>query len=150
MTRFVCALAALLAPLAPLTIAAQDRMMGPSPQDRTMSPPAMMMMSSGGKATFTSLEDAKARAAKGPAVLMFAADWCPTCQAALTEITKREAELGDVSVVVVDYDHSRDLQKMYGVTYRHTFVQIDAAGAKVASWNGGGVDEVLRRVKRGM
>jgi len=31
----------------------------------------------------------------------------------------------------------------YGVTDRHTWVRIDAAGGKLAVWNGGGMDELL-------
>jgi thioredoxin 1 len=134
-------IAALLTLLAVFTVAAQETGKGAPP---------MMMMSSGGKVDFTSLEDARTRAAKGPTVLLFAADWCPTCQAALKDITSREASLGDVSVLVVDYDRRGDLKRMYGVTYQHTFVQIDAKGGKTVVWSGGGVDEILRRVMRGM
>jgi thioredoxin 1 len=111
--------------------------------------PGPAMMSSGGKVTFTSLEDAQALAAAGPAVLFFHAGWCPTCRAAMRQIDARLAELGNISVVVVDYDSNRKLRRQYGVTYQHTYVQIDGAGRKIALWNGGGVDGILSNVVRG-
>ncbi len=134
-------MAALLAVVAPLAAGAQ------APR---MSPPPMMMMSAGGRVDFTSLDDARMRAEKGPTVLLFAAAWCPTCQAILRDIASHQADLGGVTVVVVDYDKSTDLKRMYGVTYQHSFVQIDAGGSKVAAWSGGGVQEILRRVAGGM
>ena len=69
---------------------------------------------------FTTLGDAKALAAQGPTVLFFAADWCPTCEAALRDINANGGKLGDVTVVVVDYDTPAELKKRYGVTYQHT------------------------------
>lgn len=119
---------------------------GPMMMAETAGP---AMMSSGGKVTFTSLEDAQALAAAGPAVLFFHAGWCPTCRAAMRQIDERLAELGNISVVVVDYDSNRKLRRQYGVTYQHTYVQIDGAGRKIALWNGGGVDGILSNVVRG-
>jgi len=51
-----------------------------------------------------------------------------------------------VLVLVVDYDKAGELKKRYGVTYQHTWVRIDGAGRKLAVWNGGGLDELLRRM----
>ena len=106
-------------------------------------------MSTGHKVIFTDIEAAKALAAKGPTVLFFSADWCPLCQADLKEINANGSRLGDITIVVVNYDKERELEKTYGVTVQDTFVQIDSTGARLVGWNGGGVDGILSRVKRG-
>ena len=103
--------------------------------------------STGRKVIYTTLEAAEALAAKGPTVLMFAADWCPICQADLTDINANGSRLGKITVVIVDYDKERGLERTYGVTVQHTYVQIDAAGQKLTAWNGGGVDGILSHVK---
>jgi thiol-disulfide isomerase/thioredoxin len=105
--------------------------------------------STGKKVIFTTLEAAEALAAKAPTVLLFAADWCPTCQADLTDINANGSRLGNITIVVVDYDQERQLEKTYGVTVQHTYVQIDARGVKLGAWNGGGVDGILAHAKRG-
>jgi thiol-disulfide isomerase/thioredoxin len=105
--------------------------------------------STGHKVIFTDIEAAKALAVKGPTVLMFAADWCPYCQADLTDINANGSRLGDITLVVVDYDKERELEKTYGIIVQHTYVQIDAKGTKLTAWNGGGVDGILAHVKRG-
>ena len=105
-------------------------------------------MSSGHKVIYTDIEAAKALAAKGPTVLMFAADWCPYCQADLKDINANGSRLGNITIVVADYDKERELERTYGVTVQDTFVQIDASGTKLTAWNSGGVDGILARVKR--
>jgi hypothetical protein len=57
--------------------------------------------------------------------------------------------LGNITIVVVDYDKERELERTYGVTVQDTFVQISAEGARLAAWNSGGVDGILTRVKTG-
>jgi len=98
------------------------------------------------KVTYTTLDDARALAAEVPTVLFFAADWCPTCRAAFRDLDANGAKLGNRKIVVVDYDTSAELKKRYGVTYQHTWVWIDATGKALATWNGGGVTEILERV----
>jgi thiol-disulfide isomerase/thioredoxin len=105
--------------------------------------------STGHKVIYTDIEAAKALAAKGPTVLVFAADWCPICQADLKDINANGSRLGDITIVVVDYDKERELEKTYGVIVQHTYVQIDAKGTKLTAWNGGGVDGILAHLKRG-
>ena len=127
-------------------IMAQDSMMSaPSKSDGST-----MMMSAArpNKVLFTDLEAAQMLAAEGPTVLFFAADWCPTCQAAMKELDSEAARLGDITVVVVNYDRASDLKRKYGISYQHTYVQIDAEGNKIALWNGGGIDGVLKNVVR--
>jgi len=104
--------------------------------------------SNGHKVIFTTLDDAQALAAKGPTILFFAADWCPFCQADLKDINAHGNKISEVSVVVVDYDTARDLEKTYGVSVQDTFVQIDANGVKLAIWNGGGVDGIKSHLVR--
>jgi thioredoxin 1 len=149
----------------PAAAFAQDAMMAaPEAGTDMMSPPAKdsgAMMAdpkagstlrfaagTGHKVNFTTLKAAQAVAAKGPAVLMFAADWCPRCQADLRQISAEGARLGNITVVVVDYDKAVDLKARYGITYQHTYVQIDAMGKKLAAWSGGGVDGILSHVDR--
>ena len=82
-----------------------------------------------------------------PTVLFFNASWCPSCKGAVRQFESSEDKLRDVNLVFVDYDNSDELQKKYGVSYQHTFVQVDAAGRSVVKWNGGGTDELLMKVK---
>ncbi len=104
--------------------------------------------SSGHKIIYTNLAAAEALAAKAPTVLFFAADWCPYCQADFKDINAHGARLGDINIVVVDYDKERELERQYGVTVQDTFVQIDSTGARLTAWNSGGVDGILSHAKR--
>ena len=69
-------------------------------------------------------------------VYFFAAGWCPTCQAVTKDI---QANLGKIpagtDIVRIDYDNSTDLKKQYGVTYQHTFVQVDNSGKQLKKWS---------------
>jgi thiol-disulfide isomerase/thioredoxin len=85
-------------------------------------------------------------AAEAPTVLFFHASWCPTCRSAREEFNKRQSECKNINLILVDYDNSNDLKKMYGVTYQHTFVQIDENGDALAKWNGGDVEKLLSNV----
>lgn len=129
-------------------------MMGSSPSGPAPSTDAMMAPADatgmGNKVIFTDLASARKLAERNPVVLFFAADWCPTCRAALKDIDVNGSRLGKATVVVVDYDKNADLKARYGVTAQHTYVQIDSKGAKLAVWNGGGVDEILSRLKKTM
>lgn len=106
--------------------------------------------SSGTKVIFTTLEAAEALAAKQPTVLFFAADWCPYCQADLKDINANGNQLGDVAIVVADYDRAAELKAKYGITVQDTFVQIDASGGQKAIWRSGGegVDGILSHIAR--
>lgn len=116
-------------------------------QGNRMSDSDEMMMDGGTvKADFTTIENAMMMAERRPAVLFFYATWCPTCRKAMAEIDERIADLDGVTVIVVNYDRETSLKKKYGITYQHTFVQIDGAGEKVAVWSGGGVDDILENV----
>lgn len=88
-------------------------------------------------------------------VLFFYADWCPTCKVANEEfLQKTELIPTDVTLIRVNYNDSqtdqeeKDLAKKYGITYQHTFVQIDAQGNTRTVWNGGEIDELLANINK--
>ena len=70
-------------------------------------------------------------------VLFFRASWCPTCRVVDADI---KANLGkmpsDVTILDVNYDNSTALKQKYGVTYQHTFVQVDKNGNLIKKWSG--------------
>lgn len=81
-----------------------------------------------------------------PTVLFFNASWCPDCRAAREDFTANSDALAKVNLIIVDYDNSDALQAAYGVTYQHTFVQIDSSGEALATWNGGATEELLHHI----
>ncbi len=81
-------------------------------------------------------------------VLFFHANWCPTCRAAEKDFLANEKGIPDGIVVFkLDYDKESELKKTYGITYQHTFVQVDANGEILSSWSGGSVAELAKHVK---
>lgn len=93
-------------------------------------------------------------AADNRRVLFFYANWCPTCQPADQSFSADESRLpADVTVIRVNYnddetsDEETALANQYGVTYQHTYVQIDEAGNVVTTWNGGDIDELLTNIE---
>ena len=78
-----------------------------------------------------------ALAQEGKVVLYFRAPWCPTCRALDADI---RANLDDIPTGVVildtDYDNSKELKEKYGITYQHTFVQVDTQGHMITKWAG--------------
>ena len=87
-------------------------------------------------------------------VLYFYANWCPTCRPADADFQKNTSQIPeDVILIRVNYNDSdtdaeeKALAEKYGITYQHTFVQIDADGNEVTKWNGGQIKELLINVK---
>lgn len=87
-------------------------------------------------------------------VLFFYANWCPTCKPANEGFIENASQIPtDVTVIRVNYNDNdtdqaeKDLAQQYGITYQHTYVQIDEQGQEVTKWNGGGLDELLRNLK---
>jgi thiol-disulfide isomerase/thioredoxin len=87
-------------------------------------------------------------------VLFFYASWCPTCRPADTDFTNNMSQIPeDVVVFRVNYNDpdtdqdEKDLAEQYGITYQHTFVQIDALGQAVKKWNGGKLNELLTNIQ---
>ncbi len=107
-------------------------------------------MSTGMKEQFKDLMSTEKMAGKHPTVLFFTADWSPASQADLKDINANGKKLGDITIVVVDYDKSADLKKKYGITVQDTFVQIGPMGEKLAAWNGGGVQGIVDKVQKSM
>ncbi len=98
--------------------------------------------------TFSSYSAGKVASADGDVVVAFLADWCPTCRVLERDI---EASLGDIpsdlTILKANYDTESDLKKKYGVTYQHTFVQVDNNGNLVQKWGGGNtLESVVSRV----
>ena len=87
-------------------------------------------------------------------VLYFYANWCPTCRPADANFKANESKIPeDVVVIRVNYNDSdtdsdeEQLATQYGITYQHTFVQIDAEGNEVTKWNGGEISELLDNIQ---
>ena len=79
-----------------------------------------------------------ALAAHNDVVLFFHAPWCPTCIAAHKDIQGNTARIPNgVVILQTDYETHTELKKRYGVTYQHTFVQVDAQGNLIKKWSGG-------------
>ena len=80
-----------------------------------------------------------ARAETEDVVLFFKADWCPSCRAVDADIKANLAKIhSGINILEVNFDSSTELRKKYGVTYQHTFVQIDAQGNMLKKWSGSG------------
>ena len=95
-----------------------------------------------------------ADAASTRRVLYFYANWCPTCIPTNDDLEKNVSILpSDLTVIRVNYNYSdtdadeKALAVKYGITYQHTFVQIDSDGNEVTKWNGGATKELLSRIK---
>ncbi len=89
------------------------------------------------------------RAAEGDVVLFFHAPWCPHCKETNTDILNNKDNIpGNVTILKVDYDSSKDLRNKYGVTYQHTFVQVDSTGNKLKLWVGSKtLSDILKQVQ---
>lgn len=80
-------------------------------------------------------------------VYFFYADWCSTCRPLDVEISKRKEEIPEgVVIYKTDYDTETTLKQKYGITYQHTFVQVDENGEEVVKWTGGDMDELLTKI----
>lgn len=88
--------------------------------------------------------------AKGRAVIMFHADWCPMCQQAAKSLRDNQGKIpADVTILGVDYDTAADLKKKYGISMQDTYVQIDRSGKVASQWNSGGkgIETLLANLK---
>jgi thioredoxin 1 len=87
-------------------------------------------------------------------VLFFYASWCPICRPADVSFKQSASKIPeDLTLIRVNYNdpetdqEEKDLAKKYGITYQHTFVQIDGIGKEIAKWNGGQIEELLSNIK---
>jgi thiol-disulfide isomerase/thioredoxin len=70
-------------------------------------------------------------------VLFFRASWCSICRAVDADIKANLSKIpSSLSILDVNYDNSTALKKKYGVTYQHTFVQVDKDGNLIKKWSG--------------
>lgn len=81
-------------------------------------------------------------------VLFFHAPWCPYCKAADTAFKAGTDKISSgVTILKTDYDTQKELKNKYGVTYQHTFVQIDTQGNQVAKWVSGDIEALTKNIK---
>ena len=77
-------------------------------------------------------------------VLFFRASWCPTCKAVDADIKANLSKIPpSLAILDVNYDNSTALKQKYGVTYQHTFVQVDKDGNLIKKWSGSPTLSVL-------
>lgn len=78
-----------------------------------------------------------AMAKTGNVVLFFRAAWCPTCRNVDNDIKSHLSSIpANLTILDVNYDEAKDLKVKYGVTYQHTFVEVDASGVMLKKWSG--------------
>jgi thiol-disulfide isomerase/thioredoxin len=107
------------------------------------------------KGTYTPFSESKFNSAKDKKrVLFFFANWCPTCKPIDAELSANAAKIPEgIEIFRVNYNDTdtdaadKELAAKYGITYQHTFVQVDASGGEIAKWNGGGLDKIVSMVK---
>ncbi|MDP1721941.1 MAG: thioredoxin family protein [Candidatus Gottesmanbacteria bacterium] len=87
-------------------------------------------------------------------VLYFYATWCPSCKLADADFTANANNIpADAIVLRVNYNdpdtdnEEKKLARTYGITYQHTFVQIDAQGKPLTTWNGGQTDDLVAKIQ---
>lgn len=106
-------------------------------EDSTMQVDEDAMMQKAGSYEAYSPEKVSAKAEAENVVLFFRASWCPTCRALDADIQAHLDEIpSDLTILDVDYDNSASLKKKYGVTYQHTFVEVDKDGNQIKKWFG--------------
>jgi thiol-disulfide isomerase/thioredoxin len=136
-----------------VAVGTQDEMTDESMQeDKMMEDENGDAMSEGGR--YVAYSQGSLEATQGTRrVLYFYANWCPTCKPADASFrTKTDQIPSNVTIIRVNYNDSdtdpaeEALADEYGVTYQHTFVQIDENGNEVAKWNGGEIEELLERI----
>ncbi len=91
---------------------------------------------------------ADAQKAGQKVVLFFHASWCPYCKAADAAFKANLDKIpSGVAVLKTDYDTQSQLKQKYGVTYQHTFVQIDVAGNMLTKWVSGDIELLKQNIK---
>ncbi len=125
-----------------------DNKMMEKTEDKMMQEGAMMEQKPGAYKDYSSSVLAEATKNGGKAVLFFWASWCPYCKEANADFTANTGQIpAGVTVLKTNYDTEKELKTKYGITYQHTFVQVDANGNQITKWNGGGVKELVANIK---
>ncbi len=145
----------------------KDEAMMPKEETGTEPADAMMKKEGGAAGDDKMMDDTKTgsgyvqyskkaldSASGGRRVLFFYASWCPTCKPADASFTQNASKIpDDMTLIRVNYNdpetdqEEKGLAKKYGITYQHTYVQIDSSGKEVTKWNGGQIDELLSKIK---
>ena len=95
---------------------------------------------------YESLDQLKALAARGAAIVYFHAEWCPVCQSAMLNYRARWDEVQPgITLVLADYDKETALKAQFGATYQNSYVQVGANGEALQIWNGGGIEALNER-----
>lgn len=110
-------------------------------QDQKMSDEKVMMekdaMMKTGSYESYSAEKIMMASSTHDVVLFFRASWCPTCISLDKDIKVNLGKIpASLTILDVNYDNSKDLKQKYGVTYQHTFVQVDKDGNMIKKWSG--------------
>lgn len=102
----------------------------------TMVTGEQSMMKAGSYEAYASEKVAMASATHD-VVLFFKASWCPSCRTVDADIKANLSKIpASLTILDVNYDNSAALKQKYGVTYQHTFVQVDADGNLIKKWSG--------------
>lgn len=68
-------------------------------------------------------------------VIFFHAAWCGSCVSASKNISE-SATTDNLTIFKVEFDDATELREKYGVTAKHTFVQVDDNGEMINKWSG--------------
>jgi thiol-disulfide isomerase/thioredoxin len=80
-------------------------------------------------------------------VIFFYADWCPDCRKADVAFkTQPQAIPENVTVLKIDYNSDKQLERKLGVLSRHTFVEVDKDGNAINKWVSGDIDMLRKYV----
>jgi len=64
------------------------------------------------------------------------------------EIIERNTEIPkDVTIIKVDYDNDKVMNRKYGVTSQHTLIVLDKNGKELKRWLGGGFNTLLQQIE---
>ncbi len=114
----------------------ESMMKASSSDSSTMSDDKMMTVKGGVYELYS--PEKLVNAKTGDVVLFFKANWCPSCRTVDADIKSNLNQIPkNLTLLELDYDKSSDLKKKYGVTYQHTFVQVDSDGNMIKKWSGG-------------
>lgn len=113
--------------------------------DEVMATDEKMM--DGEPGTYETYDPAKlARADEGTVVLFFHATWCPTCRAFKSDVSNNLKEIpAGLTILEVNYDTETALKQKYGITYQHTYVEVDSEGKALNKWSGSPTLEAFLR-----
>lgn len=113
--------------------------------DEVMTTDEKMM--DGEPGTYEVYDPAKlARADEGTVVLFFHATWCPTCRAFKSDVSNNLADIpAGLTILEVNYDTETALKQKYGITYQHTYVEVDSEGNARSKWSGSPTLEAFLR-----